>query len=300
MKRCPGALAGVAQGAAWITLLAVTACESYLAEESQCRLDGPSVALPSDLRETSGVAVGIRNPSLIWTHNDRGYGPFLYAVDRDGRVHARIELNQSNGDDWEDIARGPCDLGAACLYVAGTGDNEERRDIISLYRLAEPEGEGDRSVEAERYQMVLPDGPRDIEAMYVLPTEQIFFVTKGRNHPVTVYRYPSPLRSEGVVTLVEVQRLTDGPAAPPRQRTGASATLDGRTVVIRTYQSLEFFDVTEGDQLLRSREEVVDLRTLGEAQGEGVGFGDNGAIVLSSEGAGGSGPTFTFLSCEPN
>lgn len=46
--------------------------------------------------------------------------------------------------------------------------------------------------------MVLPDGPRDIEAMYVLPTDQIFFVTKGRNHPVTIYRYPSPLRSEGV------------------------------------------------------------------------------------------------------
>ena len=70
------------------------------------------------------------------------------------------------------------------------------------------------------------------------------------------------------------------------------------TVAIRTYQSLEFFDVTEGDQLLRSREELVDLRTLREAQGEGAGFGDNGAIVLSSEGAGGAGPTFTFLSCD--
>ena len=52
---------------------------------------------------------------------------------------------------------GRCDLGA-CLYVAGTGDNEERRDIISFYRLAEPEGESDRRVEAERYRMVLPDG----------------------------------------------------------------------------------------------------------------------------------------------
>ena len=296
VKRYPGALAFLAQGVAWMTLLAVTACGSYLADDSECSLDVPTVALPGALRETSGVAVGIRNPDLVWTHNDRGHGPVLYAVGRDGEIRARVEVNQPSVD-WEDIAHGPCDLGT-CLYVADTGDNGERRDVVSFYRLAEPEGEGDRTVEAERYQMVLPDGARDIEAIYVLPTEQIFFVTKGRNHPVTVYRYPSPLRSEGVVTLVEVQRLTDGPVAYPRMVTGASGTLDGGTVAIRTYTSLEFFDVTEGEQLVRSAKGPIDLRTLREAQGEGVGFGTNGEIVLSSEAAGGSGPTLTFLSCE--
>jgi hypothetical protein len=274
------------------------ACGNYLADQSDCSLDEPPITLPGALRETSGVAAGIRNPSLVWTHNDRGNRPVLYAVDRDGQVHARIELNQPN-DDWEDVARGRCDLGA-CLYVVGTGDNEERRDIISFYRLAEPGGEGDRRVEAERYRMVLPDGPRDIEAMYVLPTDQIFFVTKGRNHPVTIYRYPSPLRSEGVVTLVEVLRLTAGPVAPPRMVTGASATLDGGTVAIRTNESLEFFDVTGGQELLESGVGRVDLRTLRESQGEGVGFGTNGAIVLSSESVGGSPPSLTFLSCSLN
>ena len=241
--------------------------------------------------------MSLRDPGLIWTHNDRGYGSFLYAVDGEGQIHARVEVNQSNGDDWEDIARGRCDLGA-CLYVAGTGDNQERRDIVSLYRLAEPEGEGDQQVEAERYRMVLPDGPRDIEAMYVLPNEQVFFVTKGRNHPVTVYRYPSPLRADDIVMLVEVQRLTPGPSAPPRQVTGASATLDGGTVAIRTYQSLQFYEVTQGGQLRESSTGRVSLRTLREAQGEGIAFGANGAIILSSEGAGVSGPSLTFLSCE--
>ena len=154
--------------------------------------------------------------------------------------------------------------------------------------------------------MVLPDGPRDVEAMYVLPNEQIFLVTKGRNHPVTVYRYPLPLRSEATVTLLEVQRLTDGPVALPRMVTGASATLDGGTVVIRTYQSLEFFQVTEGGVLIPSGEGPVDLVPLGEAQGEGVGFGTDGEIILSSEGVGFTGPSFAFLgsqselTCSPN
>jgi hypothetical protein len=65
-------------------------------------------------------------------------------------------LDQSNGD-WEDIARGRCDL-SACLFVSDTGDNEERRDITSSLRLAEPEGE--QSVDAERYQMVIIEGRR--------------------------------------------------------------------------------------------------------------------------------------------
>ncbi len=282
--------------ASLLTLPAITACGYYLADGPECRPVGSTVSLPGSLSETSGVATGIRNPALVWTHNDRGNGPVLYAVDREGRVRARVEVNRRN-DDWEDIARGPCDLGA-CLYIAGTGDNSERRDDISLYRLAEPEGEGEQEVEAERYRMELPDGPRDIEAMFILPTEQIFFVTKGRNHPVTVYRYPSPLRSEEVVTLVEVQRLTSRPSDVPRMVTGASATLDGRTVAIRTYESLEFFDVTEGEQRLDSSLGRLSLRSVGGFQGEGVGFGADGVIVLTSESVAGFSPSLTYLSCD--
>jgi hypothetical protein len=280
----------------WVTLLAVTACGHSLADGSACRPVGSSSALPNALRETSGVAV--RSPGLIWTHNDGDRRPRLYVVDRDGQVQARIEVDRSFND-WEDIARGRCDLGA-CLYLADTGDNDERRDNISFYRLAEPDEEEEARVDAERYRMVLPDGPRDIEAMYVLPSEQIFFVTKGRNHPVTIYRYPPPLRSEDTVTLVEVQRLTTGPMAGPRMVTGASATLDGGTVAIRTYQSLQFFAVTGGGRLLESDLGRVDLRPLREAQGEGVGFGANGTIVLTSESAGGVAPSLTFLSCNLN
>ena len=82
--------------------------------------------------------------------------------------------------------------------------------------------------------------------------------------------------------------------------TGASATLDGGTVAIRTYDTLEFFTVTGGERLLESDLGRVDLRSLREAQGEGVGFGDNGTIVLSSESAGWVGPSLTLLSCNLN
>ena len=293
-QRCPGGLARAVKLSAWIALPSLTVCGHSLVEGPECRPLGPSIALPNLLRETSGVAVGVRNPELIWTHND-GRRPLLYALDHDGRVQARVELNQSPRD-WEDIARAACDLGT-CLYAADTGDNEERRNAISFYRLAEPDAEGNHAVDAVRYQMELPDGPRDIEAIYVLPPDRVFFVTKGRNHPVTIYRYPPPLRSEEVVTLVEVQELTAGPAALPRMVTGASASLDGSTVAIRTYESLSFYEVVEGERLLMTDEGRVNLRSLGEVQGEGVGIGVDGEVVLSSEAAAGFGPSLTFLNC---
>ena len=98
--------------------------------------------------------------------------------------------------------------------------------------------------------------------------------------------------------MVALQRLTAARMDVARMVTGASATLDGSLVAIRTYESLEFFDVTEGEQLLKSSVGRVNLRSLRESQGEGVGFGADGTIVLSSESVLGSSPSLAFLRCE--
>jgi hypothetical protein len=168
-------------------------CGAYLGEGPDCQLGGEPVSLPRVLAETSGLAVGILNPEFVWTHNDSGHDPILYALDSEGQIRTRIEI-EGNNRDWEDMDRGRCDLGS-CFYVADTGDNQERRQSPSLYRLAEPDPSEDARVDAERHRMLFPDGPQDVEAMYVLPGERVFFVTKGRNHAVTIYRYPPPPRS---------------------------------------------------------------------------------------------------------
>lgn len=259
-------------------------------------MDGPPLALPDVLDETSGLAVGIRDPARIWSHNDSGHEPLLFALDSAGTLHATIEVNQKNRD-WEDLDRGRCGQGS-CLYLADTGDNLERRQSAFLYRLPEPDGRADGTVEAEQFRMEFPDGARDVEAMYILPEERVFFVTKGRNHPITVFRYPPPLRPDTVVTLEPVQELSQGPVAPPRFVTGASATLDGETVVIRTYETLEFFDVSDDGVLRPIKDSRVNLRTLREPQGEAVAFMPDGRLVLSSESGFTSLPSLVMLACE--
>jgi hypothetical protein len=260
-----------------------------------CRPSGLAVGLPAVLRESSGVAWSRSRPGVLLSHNDSGHTPTLYALNPDGRLLGAITLGGARNRDWEDIATGECDAGM-CIYVADTGDNDEVREQISLYRVTDTGIFDGPPRRADLFPMILPEGPRDIEAVFVLPGEEVFFVTKGRNHPVTVYRYPPPLRAGVKVTLEVVQRLSEGRAPLPRQVTGADATSSGKIVVIRTYEALEFYRVAEGNLLLEEGGRVA-LRTLNELQGEGVGLGPHGQVALTSEAVLGKNASMTILDC---
>lgn len=232
--------------------------------------------------------MSLDHPGVLWTHNDAG--SVLFAADADGNVLARFRV-EPRLVDWEDIALAPCPGGGSCLYMADLGDNYEERKSLKILRVAEPDPAGVETPEpgnaareplrADVFPVLLPDGPRDIEAMLVLPGERILAVTKGRNDPVTVYRYPGPLRPD-TVTLEEVQRLTSGPRILPRQVTGGAVFPDRRLVVLRTYESLRFYEV-QADTLVPLEDGLVNLRPLAEPQGEGVGLGLGDEMFLSSE-----------------
>lgn len=260
--------------------LLAAGCPWNAAGTTGCRPLGPPVALPEALHESSGIAQSLIHPGVLWTHND-GREPILHALNQEGHLLATLRVEGARMRDWEDLAISPCD-GGSCIYLADTGDNLEGRPQIQLLRLHEPDVLEDGSREAQVFPMVLPQGPRDIEAIFILPGEEVHLVTKGRNHANTVYRYPPPLRSGEVVTLEEVQTLSEGAMSIPAQVTGAGASQDGRMVVIRTYQDLTFYRVEEGI-LVPMDGGRVNLRTLEEPQGEGVAFGRDGYLFLTTE-----------------
>lgn len=253
-----------------------------------CRPVGAAVPLADDLTEASGIAVSLDHPGVLWTHADSR--PVLFAADSRGNVLARYRI-RPRVVDWEDLALAPCPGGGSCLYLADLGDNYEERASLQLLRLPEPDPTsvdplGDRqtasaTIQADVFPVRLPDGPRDIEALLVLPGERVLAVTKGRNAAVTVYRYPGELRPD-TVTLEEVQRLSSGPRILPRQVTGGAVSPERGIAALRTYESLRFYRV-QADTLIPLDDGLVNLRTLGEAQGEGVGLGLGGSVFLSSE-----------------
>ena len=231
------------------------------------------------------MAVSLRHADVYWTHNDAE--SVLFAVSGQGTVIGRFPLSEP-ARDWEDLAVSTCAAGGSCLYLADLGDNYEERGDIRILRAQEPDPNNSDTLHVEAFPVSLPDGPRDIEALLVLPGERILVVTKGRNDPITVYRYPPPLRADPVV-LEEVQQLSERARIFPRQVSGGAAAPRGGLVALRTYLSLQFYTL-DGDTLVAAEHGLVDLRTLREPQGEAVGLGLDGHVVLTSEGGPGGGP----------
>lgn len=243
-------------------------------------VQGPS-ALPEALAEASGVAASLRHPDTYWVIDD-GREPEIHALDGEGTSKGVLRLGIPRARDKEDLALARCD-DTWCLYVADTGDNDVARDRVTVYRVREPEDlppTDPRSPDV--FHLRFPDGPRDVEAIFVLPGEDLYLISKGGAAPVSVYRYPGPLRSDSVLTVREIQRLSDGPRVLPRQVTGAGATVDGELVAVRTYETLTVHRL-QGDRLEPLLGGSLSLRTLQEPQGEGVGLGSDGRVVLVSE-----------------
>lgn len=266
---------------------------------SPCEAEGPLRLLPEAIHESSGVAASPVHPGVFWTHNDSEGRPEIFAVDAGGRLLGRVSVSGARNRDWEDMAVGPCGDGH-CLYVADVGDNREVRTDPAIYRVPEPSPDDRATPPADRFPVRFPHGPRDVEAIYLLPGERLFLVTKGRNHRVEVYRVPAPLDRPGEpLELERIQRLTRISPALPRHVTGGASTPDGRLVALRTYETLALYHPDEDGSLEEVRGSRVNLRHLREPQGEAVAFLPGNRIVLTSEaGPWGSRGTIGLLSCQ--
>ena len=287
-----------------IALLSIGACEPTTTASLNCQSTTTTISLPEELEETSGVTVSLSQPDVLWTHNDDG--SVLTAMNSVGEIISRIRIRPSLTD-WEDIATSSCAGGKSCLYLADTGDNLERRSAgeVSIRRLEEPDLDSPNfrvtlnqqipELDTDVFPVRLPDGPRDIEALLVLPGEDIYVSTKGRNGPVAIYRYPPPLRPD-TVTLELVQELSPGARVIPRQVTGGSVSPEGDILALRTYESLQFFEFV-ADTLVPIKDGHIDLRPLLEAQGEGIAIGPGGLLVLTSEAVGETPPQMNLMHC---
>lgn len=256
-------------------------CSWNSAGSTGCQFLPPPRPLPDALKESSGIAWSRLRPDILWSHNDGGEA-LLFALGLEGNQVARIPFVGARMWDWEDLSVGECPSGT-CLYLADTGDNQEVRSQVQLIRIPLPATLEEAPITAEVFPIVLPNGPRDIEAIFVLPGGEVHFISKGRNDPVTVLRYPLPLRTGEVVVLEEIQFLSDGSMPIPSQVTGADASPDGKWVVVRSYEAFRFYRVDEGT-LVPVEGGRVALGTLQEPQGEAVGFGPGGKVFLTTEG----------------
>ena len=100
--------------------------------------------LPKEVEETSGVFF---HNGRLWTHNDSGGKPILYALDTTTfEVVQRITLAHVKNKDWEDV----CTDGKT-VYVGNFGNNRGNRKDLSIYvfPIASIPAEGNATIEVD-------------------------------------------------------------------------------------------------------------------------------------------------------
>jgi hypothetical protein len=260
------------------------------------------------LVESSGVAVSRTYPGVLWTHNDSGDGPYLYATDLQGADRGALLVPGALAIDWEDMSLGPCPVAFplqprpprgnadTCIYLADTGDNLEFRPFVTIYAIPEPappERASD-TLGTTRAPAVLqlryPDGAHDVEAVYVSPRDTaLYLVSKGtRGSAMRLYRvdrnaWRTPDTTSDIVVATLVQTLDIRPNSEAgRVVTAGAIRPDGRVVALRTYSEIYLFYPGVGGRLLPARERACNIAGL-EIGGEAIDFLDDSTFVLTSE-----------------
>lgn len=252
------------------------------------------------LTEASGLAVSRLNDDVLWTHNDSGDVPRLFAASHAGRHLGVFALAGAQAVDWEDVALGPCPAAASCLYVADVGDNEVSRSELVLYRVAEPRVDALANTPVavtlagvEAFVLTWPLGEAaDAETLLVNPSDgAVYLVTKVESGKSRLYRVPLDGAQPGGPPLI-LERLAEATlgriAQVDQATTGGAFAPDGRRFVVRTRTHLHEFAVPDGtdDVAAAFVSPPISTRVEGEAQGEGVSYAPDGVTLwTTSEGA---------------
>jgi hypothetical protein len=219
----------------------------------------------SRVAESSGLARSNRHPGVLYTHNDAGSAPEVFAIDASG-TRAVLTLDVP-ATDWEDIASTP----DGRLWIGDIGDNRGIRSSVSVSVVEEPVVLASTAVTSTTYRFSYPDGAHDAEALLVHPrTGRLYLVTKGEDEG-TVYAAPAELSTDGVNLLQAVGEA-------PLNITGGDIAPDGSPLVLRN-QGRAFFYPALG-------EPATEVTLPEQPQGESIVFDQDGTHVLvGSEGA---------------
>ncbi|MFI7041909.1 hypothetical protein ACIBI0_34980 [Microbispora rosea] len=185
--------------------------------------------------ESSGLAVSPTHKGIVYTHNDSGNGPQIYAIGPDGRTRATFTIGNAEARDWEGIAASTDRAtGRGVLWIADIGDNMDGAwPDVSVYKVVEPRTMEDATLRAVRYRFRYADGPRNAEGVMVDPrTGRLYVVSKELSGGV--YAAPGELRTDKVNVLRRV-------GSAPLMATDAAYAPDGSSFVIRTYFSASVY-----------------------------------------------------------
>jgi hypothetical protein len=246
-----------------------------------------------EIRESSGLSAS-ECQDVLWTHNDSGNDPLVYAMSTEGRHLGTWRVDGAQNVDWESVATYK-EPGGKCFLVLGDiGDNDEMRGELDIYRVVEPTASTAtasatsasplRTEPAQAMKFSYPDGSNNAETILVHPwTGDIYVVTKEKSGPAGVFRIRPAFGTDAAVRGEKVADVSV-PSEPEGLLTGGSISPDGRRVMLCDlkggYELVLPDGATDPDAVWQQKAMAVDLGD--REQGEGVSYSRDGLSLFAS------------------
>jgi hypothetical protein len=241
--------------------------------------------VPSVLSETSGLIV--TGPNTLWSHNDSGDDPKLYAFDTTGTLQRTLVLRNAGNVDWEEITQDT----QGRVYVGDFGNNSNNRTNLRIYRIPPPDQVSGDSVTAEIIDFDYPDQAAfpppdslkkfDMEAMVALG-DSLYLFSKNRTSPfdgyTRCYRLP---QAPGTYTAELVDSFYCGPG-PETQYwvTAAALSPNGEHLVLLSSDRCWLFSCFDGSDFFSGS--VVEL-SFPLSQKEAIAWRDDSTAFITDE-----------------
>lgn len=211
------------------------------------------------LVECSGIDVSMAHDDLLWAINDRGNGPYLFALGDDGRDRGRVRVAKAQNRDWEGLETFLWQ-DRPMILIADFGDNDRRHATHTLYVVEEPVISSERlhssavTPIAWRTVFTYPDHNHDAEGVAVdVMRKEVLIMTK-RDDPPLLFALPlkppsgdRPLVARLVAALDRIPPPSIEDHRQPfgqfrSQPTALDLSLDGLQMVVLTYKHAYLFN----------------------------------------------------------
>lgn len=147
-----------------------------------------------EIKESSGLARSLSHLNILWTHNDSGDEPRIFAVDDRGHVRAEVAIQGVHPIDWEDITSFRLG-GTSYLAIADTGNNQLSRKVGRICILREPSLNSQTAKVIAEVSFAFDDSPHDCESIAYDPVgKQFLLAAKTLKFRTGVYSVSWPVR----------------------------------------------------------------------------------------------------------
>ena len=241
---------------------------------------------PETMDEISAVEVSQKS-DWIWTLEDRGNSPALYAFNKKGQILNTLLITDVTNQDWEDLTSDP----AGNLYIGDFGNNDNQRQDLCIYKIAAKQLKKDKTKIAAKVSFYFPEQrdfpPKktewfyDVESFFIL-NDTFYLFTKNRSSAFdgTTLLYSVPNKTgKHAAQLISTFKTCD--TFKQCAITSADCSDDRSKVALLSSSHIWLFTDFKTDQFFTGKVQQIDLENY--SQKEGLCFVGNNKLYITDE-----------------